>query len=264
MSIEKLPINASLKQVMDKFEEISLTDFSNIDIVVKNELPSEVKNGQIVAISDSYNDIIFQADKNNYNFKENDIYIKLFDRINKHFVIGKSKKVSLYIFGVEKFINNRWERIDSYIGVDDVWVSMKKINLLESDKISEYQDNYSIVSTGASYTAKFNSDCFYAKMVTIPSSGSPAVEAYASTKELQPTSSFNKLCFNFKASGESYIRLVDSEGRSVVNTKVNASSNTYNEIDISNIDIDCYVRYIAQGLWGKTNGTIYIYDCWLE
>ena len=52
MSIEKLPTSASLKQVMDKFEEISLQDFSNIDIVVKNELPKDVKENMIVIISD--------------------------------------------------------------------------------------------------------------------------------------------------------------------------------------------------------------------
>ena len=50
MPINKLPIEASLKEVMDKFEEISLIDLSKIDIVVKNELPSIVKNGQIVVI----------------------------------------------------------------------------------------------------------------------------------------------------------------------------------------------------------------------
>ena len=32
MAISKLPTSASLKQVMDKFEEISLYDFSNIDM----------------------------------------------------------------------------------------------------------------------------------------------------------------------------------------------------------------------------------------
>ena len=33
MSIEKLPTSASLKEVMDKFEEISFQDFSSIDII---------------------------------------------------------------------------------------------------------------------------------------------------------------------------------------------------------------------------------------
>ena len=40
MSIEKLSTNASLKQVMDKFEEISLTDLFSLNIIIRNELPS--------------------------------------------------------------------------------------------------------------------------------------------------------------------------------------------------------------------------------
>ena len=39
MTISKLPANASLKQVMDKFEEISFQDFSSMDIITSTELP---------------------------------------------------------------------------------------------------------------------------------------------------------------------------------------------------------------------------------
>ncbi len=33
MAISKLSTSASLKQVMDKFEEISIQDFSSIDVI---------------------------------------------------------------------------------------------------------------------------------------------------------------------------------------------------------------------------------------
>ena len=44
MAISKLSTSASLKQVMDKFEEISIQDFSksNIDIITAKTLPSVV------------------------------------------------------------------------------------------------------------------------------------------------------------------------------------------------------------------------------
>ena len=51
MAISKLSTTASLKQVMDKFEEISLQDFSSIDIITASELPAKVKEGQIVIIT---------------------------------------------------------------------------------------------------------------------------------------------------------------------------------------------------------------------
>ena len=79
MSIEKLPNNASLKQVMDKFEEISFQDFSNIDIVVKSELPTTVKNGQIVVIEEvnvskiTLDTRVFK----DVTINENEIYVQL-------------------------------------------------------------------------------------------------------------------------------------------------------------------------------------------
>ena len=51
MTISKLPTSASLKQVMDKFEEISLADFSSVNIITASELPSKGKEGQICIIT---------------------------------------------------------------------------------------------------------------------------------------------------------------------------------------------------------------------
>ena len=77
MAISKLNSNASLRQVMDKFEEISLSDFPNIDIVAKSKLPSQVKNGQIVCVSNNVNGKIYfdlgvapRLEKWIYTFKE--------------------------------------------------------------------------------------------------------------------------------------------------------------------------------------------------
>ena len=53
MSIEKLPTSASLKQVMDKFEEISLADFSSLHITSGTELPANGKENQIYVITDN-------------------------------------------------------------------------------------------------------------------------------------------------------------------------------------------------------------------
>lgn len=264
MAISKLPTSASLKQVIDKFEEISLADFSNIDVVVKSELPNEVKNGQIVVITDTYNNIIFQADKKNYTFEENDIFIRLLPSLNKKFTIGKSKKINMYVFGAEKFTNGSWQRICSYIGIDNAWISMNALYLLERDKTSKYVDMYETKSTGASYKTQFNADHFFVQMITTPGSGSPTVQAYIGTKELQQTSSFNKLLIRFKGSGQAYIKLVDEVGNELVRTMLNPNTETLKEIDITNIDVDCYIRYTAEGTHGKISGTAYIYDCWME
>ena len=79
MSIDKLSTNASLKQVMDKFEEISFQDFFAIDIVVKNELPSVVKNNQVVIIGDPTAKIyIDNKHIDNINLNQNFLFVKNF------------------------------------------------------------------------------------------------------------------------------------------------------------------------------------------
>ena len=247
---------ASLKDVIDEFEKISYMNLSDIDIVVKNELPREVKNGQIVVISNSYD----------YPSSPllNDVFVRIAKKNQCKFEVGTNKKIEVYVFGACKYNGSTWDKVDSYIGIDGIWVSMKKIDLLERSKINEYKDNYTIESTGPSYTARFNDDHFYATMATTPGSGHPAVQCYATTKELQSTNAFNKICFNFKGSGQAYIKLVDKSNNEVVRQQVNSSTEMYKEIDITNVDVDCYVRYVAEGIHGKINGEIYVYDCWLE
>ena len=44
MAISKLPTSASLKEVMDKFEELSFQDFvKGFDVEVRSDLPNEAK-----------------------------------------------------------------------------------------------------------------------------------------------------------------------------------------------------------------------------
>ena len=80
MTISKLPANASLKQVMDKFEEISFQDFSSMDIITSTELPSTVKNGRVVIITSiNPENIICSFFYNDFELNEGDINIKLSD-----------------------------------------------------------------------------------------------------------------------------------------------------------------------------------------
>lgn len=129
MSIEKLSTNASLKQVMDKFEEISLQDFSNIDIVVKKELPIKVKEGQIVIISDSVNNVYLDSkDVTDVNLNDNDIYIEhgLEDNCSVKITIkDSSKNAYMYIRNVYRYKNNECKILDDvYLGVEDKWVKV--------------------------------------------------------------------------------------------------------------------------------------------
>ena len=143
MSIEKLPINASLKQVMDKFEEISLSDFSNIDVVVKSELPNEVKNGQIVVISNNYNNITVAYDYPSSPVA-NDIFIRIVDKNQCKFEVGINKKIEICVFGAWKYNGSSWDRINSYIGLNNEWFPMNKEILFESGNGLSYEKYFSV------------------------------------------------------------------------------------------------------------------------
>ena len=75
MAINKLPTSASLKEVMDKFEEISLQDFSSIDVITASELPVSGKEGQLCIITDTKpSSILFNYD-NTIDINETEILI---------------------------------------------------------------------------------------------------------------------------------------------------------------------------------------------
>ena len=83
MAISKLPTSASLKEVMDKFEEISLQDFSSIDIITASELPVSGKEGQLCIITDTKpSSILFNYD-NTIDIDETEILI-LYNTVNSY------------------------------------------------------------------------------------------------------------------------------------------------------------------------------------
>lgn len=83
MAISKLSTSASLKQVMDKFEEISLQDFSSINVITASELPNGGKEGQLCIITDTKpSSILFNYD-NTIDIDETEILI-LYNTVNSY------------------------------------------------------------------------------------------------------------------------------------------------------------------------------------
>ena len=83
MTISKLPTSASLKEVMDKFEEISLQDFSSIDVITAEKLPNGGKEGQLCIITDTKpSSILFNYD-NTIDIDETEILI-LYNTVNSY------------------------------------------------------------------------------------------------------------------------------------------------------------------------------------
>ena len=112
MSIEKLSTSASLKEVMDKFEEISLQDLSSINIKVLSELPSVAKEDDIVLICNyEYTKIILSANEPTLN--NNEIWLGI--AVNKEANI-KANKVDFISTVVDCYIkiNNQLKKVNVY------------------------------------------------------------------------------------------------------------------------------------------------------
>ena len=122
MAISKLSTTASLKQVMDKFEEISLQDFSSIDIITASELPAKVKEGQIVIITQNTpNKIYVSFDTNEISLSYNDILLQVSNKTaNKRPLYCGDKEISL----VYNSCIQNGKPLKSYYGKNGQWIQI--------------------------------------------------------------------------------------------------------------------------------------------
>ena len=146
MSIEKLSTNTSLKDVMDKFEEISLQDFSSIDIVVAEHLPDTVKDGKIVIIGEEkINKIIYDTKPyEDVTLNNNEVYIKL-NNHEDNWALECEIVNNMYLFNY--YINAIYKKIDDtitqckdvYMGIDGAWVKVldSKLDIFANGKFKD-------------------------------------------------------------------------------------------------------------------------------
>ena len=128
MSISKLPASASLKDVMDKFEEISLQDFPSIDIITASELPDKVKENQIVCITNiTANKFIISVDSPE-QIANNDIWIKNHSTDNfvgeVRNVKTSNKLIKILIKEIYQLIETDYVLLDAYVGRNGEWVKL--------------------------------------------------------------------------------------------------------------------------------------------
>lgn len=112
MAISKLSTTASLKQVMDKFEEISLQDFSSINIKVMSSLPSSAKEGDIIILNSyEYTKVIVARKEPNLN--NNEIWLSVLELGESNI---KSKKIDFIssVMDCKIKINGQTERLNVY------------------------------------------------------------------------------------------------------------------------------------------------------
>lgn len=246
-----------------------VADMSNIDIVVKSELPSTVKNGQIVVVSNKIpNKILFDFEYPMSNI-ENDIFIKIQKDISgKKFIIGNYKNsVNIYIFGVQQYIGGSYKRIESYIGENGKWIGMNNYYLVDSYNKMDVTNMYDIVPHSRT-TTSIEDNCTLV-MVQNPSSSSRGTGGFK-TKDKIDLSLYKKIickCWittDFYAADNKFIlRVANDDGGTIAYTEVisktisdRPTKEATLELDISAISDSYKVHFEAYAYGGITTTKI--------
>lgn len=147
MAISKLSTSASLKQVMDKFEEISLKDFSSIDIITAEKLPNGGKEGQLCIITDVKPSKIY-FDYVTPTLSKSEIFIQYFtiDSYDTFTVKDNLSNINLKIRSIVQNKNGTTSKVEGYIYKNNVWKSLtpKQIDLYKNGKIDNSIGDFSI------------------------------------------------------------------------------------------------------------------------
>lgn len=284
MSIEKLSTNASLKDVMDKFEEISLRDFSSIDIITANELPSKGKDGQLCIITDVEPSKII-LDYVAPNLLESEIFIKYHTNSEYSSLITNNNKLKI-LFSIREIsqkINGEDVGVFGYIWMDDKWVRTVPLTLYLFENgvgdntaitggYNKYIKNKPTTDSGTSATINTSSIA----LKTDSSNGSVTYATVTSKNSIDVTP-YNKLYVDFKCSCSSENNAVEKFGVGLYssnadNTSFNAKyetkvtvSRTTIAIDISKISGEKYFKALIHANdYASGIPSANIYNVWME
>ena len=285
MSIEKLSTNASLKEVMDKFEEISFLDFLNINITYSNELPSEANEGHLHIVTDySPSHTYLQFEKP--LLQENDVYIKMEQaNPNKNFKIcSTNKTLTIKVRNIIQMQNGIEVALNGYIREGGEWISLSSLafNIFvegEGD-IIENTGGFSTSAEGSnsgsgSSVVEISSSNIYLYATSI--SSSTGHSGIASKKTIDVTDK-NKLVIDglistsVTSSGIAYCK-IGFDKSTALNAQAFVLSKTFGhgydpmlnriEIDISSLKGAYYFKALGVAAYGSSSVTT-IYNMWLE
>ena len=279
--------NASLKEVIDKFEDMLSKDFSRINIITATELPTNGKEGQVCIITEHEPNVIHMG-FNEPVLNEKDIYIEM-DKGDpfKEFKISSSNKVlSVRLKSVVQMQGGVKTNLNGYIMENGTWVSLEVKMYLYKEGIGDITDvtgGYisQVSKASSSSTATVQISSYYLRVYTHDRYSTIATTACALTKNLVDVTDFSKLkaivkydCTHTSSTVSSnlYARLGFSENTAnnnkfVKNISFGLSSQQNSlkhevELDISDLFGEYYFKAFASSI--DVSSELIVYDAWLE
>ena len=188
------------------------------------------------------------------------------DTSKNKFIIGNSNiKIAIYVYGFIQYINGKYVNIESYIGKDNVWVSMNSLTLYDYGDIPSTVGGYSLEANNTSYTkAYFNSDNIY---IWRRYGVGGSFIARATTQNIIDLSSYKTLFIEAITYGNCSIQILKTNGSTVLKslniTDGDKATKKIYQVDISSIKEDCKVRLDTYEN-GNKDSIWYIYKIWAE
>ena len=247
-------------------------DISNINVKVYNKLPSVVENGQIVLISDKYNNVYIS--KEEPSMDNNDIWIKKNDDGIEFKVSSKNVVLNSKIYGAVKKVNSETEPIASYIGVDGEWIYMGSYYLFKENKGNSYSHLYDvkISDPGISNINIGNDKISLGFNFYDMASGKSTLKL--TSKNLIDLSMFNRFYFDFDSNcksnyGTFIVRLINESKSTVASYTVGLNeSRNLRSIDVSKVNVRCkfevYGELSTNGGYGSVSRNMNLYNIYFE
>lgn len=271
MSIEKLSSNASLKEVMDEFEKISLMELFELNIIVRKELPLSGENNQICILSDNQSDnIVISSNIADRIDIENRIFFLLSQDIKPNYVnLGNSEKlIKMYFINCTQRINGKESARETYVYKNNVWQKLTEGTfLILSNGIYPNQDITGIF-TGTNVKQQITSDNF----IKFTDDSYSDQRCFIDTERNIDLTNFTKLVFKVNKTEGHYSGWGDfGVGKSKTGTTLAAKKSITEPIgnqelvvDISKISGLYYIKIALGSNYSGARPSVTLEKVWLE
>ena len=287
MTIEKLTTNASLRQVMDKFEEIKFSSFFNLNITTSNNLPSTGVEGQLHIITEHDPNHVYMEQEKPL-LKEKDIFIKIeTETPYREFKLSASgRTITTRCRNIIQIQNGKEVVLYGYIRNNQKWIPLIDLKLdifLEgtgdiADITGGYNTYTYTLDTGGKQSITIDKSCIKVNTQSSYGTAFPSHANIVSKKSIDITS-YSKLKIEAIFTWTRY-----SGGDGACNFGITSSSSTtdtnfvlkktldmsvtgevvrkVHEFDVSDLIGEFYFKSMCQS--GSSSIDFIIYNIWLE
>ena len=274
MSIEKLPTSASLKEVMDKFEEISFQEFGGMGIIIVNQLPSKGKEGLLYIVTDvKPSNVYMSIDTPTLSDSDIRVVVHTDETITSYDLTNSNKTIRLRFRDIYQRQGDSEVFLYGYIYMNGKWTRImpNQVYLFKegTGDNTEITGGFTRELNGISVSSTLTLNSSYIAINSYTSSSTTL--QYVRTVNNFDVSGYSKLIIKYKyTTNVGYPSLIGlaNENTSLadstfsVSHTFSANSEGVLSLDIKNLNGKHYFKTLVASV--QDYSKLYIYDMYLE